>query len=120
MEKLTGYIYRNDILGDCSNNGISNNYDKVVCYFLNENETIDQIKEPESNAVVLVERWLWGEPHFYFRPVKEAPKGNLGYMMGGCYVGSCSGVFSQYTKGQEIVPLHDRAETQRQYDMLSH
>lgn len=119
MKKLNGLIYRSNTLGDCSNNGISSKYDKVVCYFLNENETIDSIKEPEPNAVVLAERWLWGKPHFYFRPVKEVPKDSLGYMMGGCYVGSYCGGFAQYTRGQEILPLHDRTETQEQYDMMS-
>jgi len=119
MKKLNAYIFKASAFKGCSNNGISDRYDDVVCYFLEDGEVIEDIKEAEDNAVVFVPRMLWGEKHYIFEPVEEIPEGHLGYMAGGSYIGSCDSRFCELCGGFEILPLHDRTESWKQYEALS-
>ena len=116
MKKINALVYKSPVLGDCSNNGISAYYDKVVCYFLENNETVGSIENPEPNAVVFVPRMLWGEKHYYFQPVAKVPSNHIGYMASGVYVGSSDSRFIELTTGYEILPLHDRTESQQLYN----
>jgi hypothetical protein len=40
-------------------------------------------------------------------------------MMGGNYAGSSDSRWTELTKGHDLVAVHDRNETQAQYDYLS-
>jgi len=56
-------------------------------------------------------------------PLKE-PANQVGPMMGGCYVSTSDSRFSEAVKAltgsyASVAPLHDRYETQAQYDALS-
>lgn len=119
MKKMNAEIFKAKLFAGCSNNGISDNYDNVVCYFLEDGETVEDIKNAEDNAVVFIPRMLCGEKHYIFEPVKKVPEGYVSYMSGGSYVGSCDSRFIELCDGFEILPLHDRTETWQQYDMLS-
>lgn len=98
-------------LGDCSNGGISGKHDHVIL--------TDELDCPKivngTPTVKLVRRLIEGE-YLHIEPRTEVTKGNIGYMMGGCYVmGSSSmGFPSKYP-----LPLHDRQETIEQYQALS-
>lgn len=66
MKKLNGLIYRSNTLGDCSNNGISSKYDKVVCYFLNENEIAELL--PTSSGFFF---GSYEYDEYYFNDLRE-------------------------------------------------
>lgn len=108
--RLRCSIFR-DSLGDCSNGGISGTHDHVIL--------TDEADAPEeingTPTVKLVRRQIAGE-YLHIEPRKSPPKGNIGYMMGGCYImGSSSmGFPSKYP-----LPFHDRTETPEQYKTLS-
>lgn len=115
MKKRNAYIYKAKSFTNPSNYGISKYYDEVVCYFLEDGESIGDIKNAEDNAVVLVELSFRGEKYYVFEPVANIPEGHTGYMSGGSYVGSCDGSFIQLCHGATILPLHDRTDTWEQY-----
>lgn len=114
MKKLSAEIYTPSY-GNCSNGGISARYGSVMCYFLEDGETIEDIKDYEDNAVIFIPRMLWGKKHYLFEPLAPTKKGYTSYMMGGCYVGSSDSRFSEYTDGFDILPLHDRSDTWEMY-----
>lgn len=102
---------------DCSNGGISSRFNDVYIICDEGNYKFDENELPD-NLVVLVKRELWGENHWYIKPYKDTPKGNVGYMYGGCIVSSSDSRFRRLC-GDYPLPLHDRTETQEQYDILS-
>ena len=97
--------------GDCSNGGISGQHGHVL---LTDEDDCPLVVNG-TPTVKLVRRHI---PHEYLHiePRQDTPKGNIGYMMGGCYImGSTSmGFPSKYP-----LPLHDRSETPEQYETLS-
>lgn len=62
-----------------------------------------------NDALIYVERILWGESHDYLKPLHDKPN-TVGAMYGGNY-----GRFEDGT----ILKIHDRYETQEEYDMYS-
>lgn len=118
MRRKIAEIYKAKLFKGCSNGGISEYYDNVVCYFLEDGESISDIENPEDNAVVLVELSLRGEKYYVFEPVANIPEGHTGYMSGGSYVGSCDSTFIELCHGNDILPLHDRTETWKLYEAL--
>lgn len=117
LKALPCSIYEDKAIGNCSNDGISAKYDKVLLIMPEGFVDIDPDDIPE-NAVKLVRRELWGEDHFYIRPVKDCPRGQAGYMAGGCYVSTSDARFRRYC-GSQILPLFDRTETWKQYEAYS-
>lgn len=115
MRKLTAWVYKS-ALGDSSNNGISHNYDSVVCYWLDHGEKISDINDVENNAVVFISRALFDKYCPIFQPIKPVLPNHVGYMSGGCLISSSDSRFSEWC-GLNAVPLHDRQETQAAYDM---
>lgn len=118
MKALPIYIYKNNRLGDCSNNGISSRYDEVLLVCPDGYVNIDPENPPE-NLVKIVEKRSYsrpGEIHRHIEPV-AAPKG-VGWMAGGCIAYSSDGRFNRLSGGYPL-QLHDRCESQELYDRLS-
>lgn len=114
MKGLLVSILEDKRIGNCSNNGISSRCSQVVLV----GEGIPEIFEPSEDApaVKLVKRILFcTKEYIHCEPVESTRRGNVGYMAGGTFVYSSDSRFpSDYP-----IPLHDRQETQEQYDMLS-
>lgn len=120
---LIAEIHRSNI-GDCSNGGISGRAHAVCLVNVSGPFDPDDERYP---AAMLVDGNLPGT-------IKVVPavlgdddewveqRGGVGPMMGGCYVATSDSRFSQACEeflGHRFygaVPLHDRFETQAQYD----
>ncbi len=115
MKCISVSIFENKRIGNCSNNGISAKYDHILIEHPRGWIEVDENNPPE-NLCKLVKRELWGEDHGYIEPVKEA-KG-VGWMYGGCIVDSSDSRWSEIS-GYKPMYLHDRTETQEEYDAYS-
>jgi hypothetical protein len=97
--KVIARIVQSDLGGNFSNKGISSKFDTVLV--IGENDY-----DLSPKAVRLVEHC----GRTIARPVHK-PEGALGPMNGGCTI-----IVPGY---ENPIPLHDRFETQAQYDALS-
>ena len=93
---------------DCSNKGISSRADQVIII----GEGIPQIFEASETAPAV--RLMKRGDRIIAVPVNQ-PEGMLGPMMGGTFIYTSD---SRFPAGYPIA-LHDRFETQAQYDALS-
>ena len=98
-------------LGDCTNGGASSRHKSIIVIEESDIEEAMKSNMDLDKVFVLVRRELWGENHWYLRQLIE-PKGKIGPMMGGNYA-EVSEV------SQHLLPIHDRYETQEEYDVLS-
>lgn len=105
------FKYKNS---DCSNNGLSSKFDEVLIEHPRGSIEIDT-DEPPENFCKIVERNLFGMTYLHIEPVAR-PK-YLGWMSGGCICFSHDSRFAELSKYPLL--LHDRQETQEQYDLLS-
>jgi hypothetical protein len=112
MKALPIYVYRNASIGDCTNNGISSNFDKLL---LVHEEGFIPVDEDTENLVKVVTRNLYDGVYKHIEPYKKATK--VGYMMGGNYASTSDSRFSKISKYP--LAIHDRQETQSEYDSLS-
>ncbi len=111
---LSCYIYK-DKGSSCSNGGISSNYDEVLVIV--EGQNIGPVEQSKDIPTVkLVKRNLWGEEYVHLEPI-EKPKG-VGWMNGGCIVSCCDSRFGEHIN-KYPVHLHDRCESQKDYDRMS-
>lgn len=101
MKVLPIDIYKHNN-SDCSNNGISANYNEV--YLICEDGYIDLDENNLPNNVVrVVTRNIFGVEYKHIEPYD-----NGGYMFGGCYCASSDSRFDKISKYP--LPLHDRTE----------
>ena len=110
---------------NCSNGGVSST--KTQLTLVNVDGPFEPTEEAPSamlesnggNTVKVVP--VWGKTEVALETGKYA----LGPMMGGCYVATSDTRFGEalrklgQTNSYIAVPLHDRYETQQQYDILS-
>ena len=113
MKALPISIYKDSRIGDCSNNGISSRYTEVLLICEEGFINIDENNPPE-NLVKLVTRHLFGRDYKHIEPVAK-PNG-VGWMSGGSLVYSCDSRFRRMS--EYPLCLHDRQETQEQYDLM--
>lgn len=114
MKALPLYVYSNKGFKGCSNNGISEKYDRLLLIHEEGFIDIDENDLPE-NLVKVVTRNLFGREYKHIEPYKKADK--VGYMSGGSLAYSSD---SRFRKVSEYpLSIHDRQETQEQYDQLS-
>lgn len=100
------------MVSDCTNGGVSSKR-WIFKLITEEEETTLQTDKPEE-YLVLVKRELWGKKAWYLRPLKILhQKGYLSPMHGGNYA------TIDYDLSRLPLPIHDRFETQREYDILS-
>ena len=113
MKGIRADIYKSRF-GDCSNGGISSRVGTVTII----DDRIAGPFEPtdDAPAVRIVERMIMGRPYVHVEPIDQ-PDGMLGPMMGGTYVATSDSRLRRIAQGG--IPLHDRFETQAQYNALS-
>ena len=105
-------IYEDKRFGNCSNHGISERFYDVL--LLCDDGYIDvDLENPPENLCEYVHRSLGGKECDYVRPYKEAA--GVGWMYGGSIVYSSDSRFP----GSHPVCLHDRDESQEEYDRYS-
>lgn len=114
MKALPLNVYRNNS-GDCTNDGISSKYNRLL--LLCEDGFIDvDENDPPENLVRLVTRHLFGKEYKHIEPVAHCDKGCVGWMDGGNIASTCDSRFSKMS--DYPLCIHDRQETQEQYDAM--
>ena len=110
MRALPIYVYRNNSLGDCTNGGISSRFDKLLLVCDDGFVDIDAENPPE-NLVVVISRHFGNREYKHIEPYVKPT--HLGWMHGG------NVAYSSDSRFPSAYPLciHDRQETQEQYDL---
>ena len=102
---------------DCTNNGVSGRYDRLLVLCDDGFLDVDSDNLPE-NLFHVVRRTFCGREIYHLEPV--VPPKDAGWMMGGNYAATSDSRFSRMTGNYyEAIPIHDRQETWAEYDMLS-
>lgn len=117
MKTLPVGVYRNAWIGDCTNDGISASQERLylVC-----DQGFHDLPDGDPRLIRLVKRSFHGgeSAHLSVEPVNDPRYGDgkhVGPMFGGNFVYTSDSRFpSDYP-----IPIHDRFETQEQYDQLS-
>lgn len=115
MKALPIRVYRNNSGYDCTNGGITSRYDDLLLICDEGFVNVDETNLPE-NLVKIVTRTIGGELYKHIEPYASVDRGNVGWMSGGNLAYACDSRFSLISKYPLFV--HDRQETQKQYDML--
>ena len=115
MKALPVDIYKHKA-SDCSNGGISSKYDEILVICSDGFVEVDENNPPE-NLCKVVGRHLFGKTIYHVEPYAKAS--GLGWMAGGCYVGSSDSRFDRLFDGYGALSLHDRTESQEEYDRYS-
>ena len=115
VRALSVSVYRDADGYDCSNNGITSRYDRV--YLVGEG--IDgpykiDLDDPPENVLKLEKKVLFGNEE-YLRAIPLQDDGSRIRMMGGNFIHSCDSRFP----AKYPIPVHDRYETQKEYEMYS-
>lgn len=117
MKTLPVCVYRSSWIGDCTNEGISASQDRLylVC-----DQGFHDVPDGDPRLIRLVQRTLpWRNyPYLHVEPVNDPRCGDgkhVGPMFGGNFVYSSDSRFP----ADYPIPIHDRFETQEQYDLLS-
>lgn len=111
MKALPISVFRTDFTGDCTNGGITSRYDRLLLICDEGFIDIDE-NDPPENTVRLVERFICGREYKHIEPIARPT--HLGWMHGGNIAYTSDSRFpSDYP-----LCVHDRQETQEQYDAL--
>lgn len=117
---------------DCTNGGVSGRVNSCTLFSDCSIEEavqycLDHNMRPEDQ-LIFEERTLWGEDHSICVPLVFPSKASgkvIGPMSGGNYVNQCGSDpayphLKGWAKNQSFpIPIHDRFETQEEYDLLS-
>ena len=115
MKALTLYVYKNGN-DDFSNGGITSRFDTILIESDEGYIDIDENNIPD-NFCKVVERQLFGKTYKHIEPYNRPDKGCVGWMSGGCFAYSCD---NRYRKISDYpLAIHDRQETQAQYDAMT-
>ena len=114
MKGLIVSVYRDADGTDCSNRGITSRFTELTLV----DPEIDPIFEatPDCPAILLVRRTIGGKPYIHAVPADLVDSGKI-VMFGGNYIVSSDSrvcAINPYP-----IPVHDRVETQEEYDRLS-
>lgn len=115
MKALPINVYRADNR-DCTNGGISSRFSQLLLICSEGYITVDEENLPE-NLVKLVKRNLFGSDIYHIEPYAEATE--IGWMFGGNYAATSDYRFGEMTGIYGAIAIHDRQETQEQYDMMA-
>lgn len=122
-------VYRNTEIGDCTNGGASSRWNNLyLCYdYVTEDDVLEYCKE--NNLMHEVERFvqvelriLFGKPYKNIKLVFEGRqkiRNMLGGMSGGNILYTSDSRWKEITGCDYPLTIHDRYETQEQYDILS-
>lgn len=117
MSYIKIYVYRDNNLGDCTNNGASSKYNEL--YLFSEGHTAEEIAETADFKGINIEQCfkvetIWkGQPNEYKRAIPVLRKTNMaGPMMGGNYGMTCDSRYKEVTGGLRYpIAILDRYET---------
>jgi hypothetical protein len=112
---ISADIFESKSFGNCSNHGLSTRFKSVLLMHPYGHIEIDTEDLPE-NFCRIKEMSLGGKTYLYAEPHSKSE--HLGWMSGGCLVYSSDSRFHEFSDYPLV--LHDRQETQEQYDLLSH
>ena len=110
---------------DPTNGGLSSRLDTITVF--PEDATDENIKawcdkhgKHIEDAARIVKNESWGQKHLHIEPVIK-PKGMIGPIFGGNFAYTSNGIWANMTgeKTCKPVPIHDRFETEEQYNALS-
>ena len=119
MKALTLDVYRPAAGYDCTNNGVSSRFKKLLLVCPEGFLEIDESNPPE-NLVRLVRRELFGEVVYHIEPAVSPDPGNVGWMAGGNFAHTCDSRLSRMAPGFcGALSVHDRQETRELNDLLS-
>ena len=113
VKALPVYVFKS-VFGDSSNGGITSRFNEILVINDSGYVTVD-LDNPPDNLCIYVERVLFGEECDYIEPFAKTDDGCVGWMYGGCIADTSDSRF----QGRHPVKIHDRQETQAQYDLLS-
>ena len=118
MKALPITVYRDsESRGDCTNGGISSKYSRLLLICEDGYVDVDENNPPE-NLVKMVTRHLFGnEEYKHIEPYAAVDSDKVGWMSGGNIAYSCDSRFRRMS--EYPLSIHDRQETQEQYDILS-
>lgn len=118
VKALTLSVYSNPTYRGCANGGWTEGHDTL--YVACPDGFIDV--DADDPALFVLRRGFRGT--VYLEP-NVKPQGKIGGMMGGSYAGTSDSRFSEMCEAltghswHGAVAVHDRFETQREYDILS-
>ena len=110
MKALPIEVYKSHH-GDCSNGGITSRYTRLLLVCDEGFVDVDE-NDPPENLVKIVTRHLFGREYKHIEPVAQCKQ--LGWMAGGCIGYTCDSRFSRLS--EYPLSIHDRQETQAEYD----
>lgn len=125
MEKLLVDVFydKNRFGYDCTNGGVTSRHTKVTLFFDCSKESAKKHCQENGisfdSALWLNRRILWDEEMPIAVPL-EYPKGKVGPMFGGNFIYTSDSRFPCVGRQLKLpIPVHDRFETQQEYDVLS-
>jgi hypothetical protein len=110
MKGMLMNVYRSVSYGDCTNGGVTSKADTVLLV----GEGVPHVFEESDRHPKLVLKYHCGG--WIAQPNLPAP--GVGWMMGGNFIHTSDSRMSELGIRYPI-PVHDRTESQAQYDMLS-
>ena len=117
MKTLPIDVYRSYF--DGTNNGISSKYDRLLVICDDGFIDVDENNPPE-NLVKVVRRNFAGREIYHIEPV-AAPDKDVGWMAGGNYAATSDSRFSRLVgEMYGAIAIHDRQETQSEYNSYSY
>ena len=113
MRALPIEVYRSNRFADCTNGGITSRYDSLLLVCDEGFIEVDENNPPE-NLVVMVTRDFGFTVYKHIEPYAKTDRGCVGWMAGGNLAHTSDSRFSRMS--QYPLSVHDRQETQEQYD----
>lgn len=109
-------IMQDKSIGNCSNGGISERVDSVIV--LTDVKEAQVFQPREGLPAVVIKKMSDG--YVYAEPVEPcSSRKPVGYMAGGTFIYSSDSRWKRITGVDYPISLHDRCETQEDYDILS-
>lgn len=115
MKALPISVFQNPTYKGCSNGGITERFDRLLLVCEDGFVDVDETNPPE-NLVKIVTRNFGGKEYKHIEPVASTAPGAVGWMSGGALAYSSDSRFSRLS--QYPLCVHDRQETQEQYDSM--
>ena len=115
MRALPIEVYRSNRFTDCTNGGITSRYDRLLLVCDEGFIEVDENNPPENLVVMKTRRFGFGE-YKHIEPYAKTDRECVGWMAGGNLAYTCDSRFSKMS--QYPLSVHDRQETQEQYNSM--
>ena len=115
MKALPISVFKNPTYSGCSNGGITERFNELLLICEDGFIDIDESNPPENLVKMVTRHFGFGE-YKHIEPYASLSDGCVGWMSGGAIAYSCDSRFSRMS--QYPLSVHDRQETQAQYDRM--